>query len=268
VSDLWEKKYNHGNLYPSFNPAADPDGDGWTNAQEATAGTDPGSSSGLTGLVRPEITHTQAVYLSPDEEGGEPELLTPEVMTVTWPTVTGKKYSLLFSPDLTGASWTAIGGPRIGAGTPIGTSIPLTQPDGSTPGRIFWRVSAADIDTDSDNLTNSEEAELGSDAFKRNHPSVRRLKSLGRCDLIARIAPCHADTTPTKKSPVSSENFKITTAAPPTFAASTGSHPRLLPTGDADLKSPLPASRTLPNSSNLKSEPSPIGCLPPVHSSS
>jgi hypothetical protein len=116
------------------------------NAQEATAGTDPGSGTGLTGLVRPEITHTPAVYLSPDEEGGEPQLLTPEVMTVTWPTVAGKKYSLLFSPDLTGASWTAIGSLRIGAGTPIGTSIPLTQPDGSTPGRIFWRVSAADQD--------------------------------------------------------------------------------------------------------------------------
>jgi Domain of unknown function (DUF4407) len=100
------------------------------------------------------------------------------------------------------------------------------------------------------------------------HPSVRRLKSLGRCDLLVRIAPCHADTTPTKRSPVPSENFKITTAAPPTFAASTESHPRLLPTGDADLKSPLPASRTLPNSSSLKSEPSPIGVLTPVHSPS
>jgi hypothetical protein len=49
VSDLWEKKYNHSDLYPSFNPTADPDDDGWTNAQEATPGTDPGSGSGLTG---------------------------------------------------------------------------------------------------------------------------------------------------------------------------------------------------------------------------
>ncbi len=165
VSDLWEKKYNSGNLYSNFNPTADPDGDGWTNAQEAAAGTDPNTGAGLTGLVRPNITHTPALYLSPEEEGGQPALVPPEVMTITWPTVAGKKYTLLFSTDLTAGNWTAIGSPRIGEGTEIGTSIPLTQPDGSTPARLFWRVTISDVDTDSDTLTNAEEAELGSSPY-------------------------------------------------------------------------------------------------------
>ena len=35
LSDLWERTYNNGQLFgPSFDPQADADGDGWTNAQE------------------------------------------------------------------------------------------------------------------------------------------------------------------------------------------------------------------------------------------
>jgi Bacterial TSP3 repeat len=162
VSDLWEKKYNQGALYPTFTPTADPDGDGWTNLQEAAAGTDPANGKSPTGIVRPELTRTPAVYLSPATPGGPPQLLTPEVATITWPTVAGKQYTLLFSTDLAAGNWTAIGSPRIGESTEIGTSIPLTQPDGSTPGALFWRVTIADEDTDSDTLTNAEEAELGS----------------------------------------------------------------------------------------------------------
>ena len=162
VSDLWEEKFNSGALYLTFNPTADPDADGWTNAQEAAAGTDPSTGVGLTGHVRTTIVHTPAVYLTPAQPGGAPQLVTPEVMTITWPTVAGKKYTLLFSTDLTAGNWTAIGDPRIGEGTEIGTSIPLTQPDGTTPAALFWRVTIVDIDTDSDTLTNAEEAQLGS----------------------------------------------------------------------------------------------------------
>ena len=42
MSDLWEKQHNNGELYPAtFIPTADPDEDGWSNATEAVAGTDP-----------------------------------------------------------------------------------------------------------------------------------------------------------------------------------------------------------------------------------
>ncbi len=45
MSDLWEKSFNQGQAFSSLDsnhdPAADPDGDGWTNHEEAIAGTHP-----------------------------------------------------------------------------------------------------------------------------------------------------------------------------------------------------------------------------------
>ncbi len=42
LSDIWEKQYNENELFTeTFDPDADPDADGWTNAEEAAAGTNP-----------------------------------------------------------------------------------------------------------------------------------------------------------------------------------------------------------------------------------
>ena len=45
MSDIWQRHFNQSNLFdpanPDHHPAADPDGDGWTNLQESFAGTDP-----------------------------------------------------------------------------------------------------------------------------------------------------------------------------------------------------------------------------------
>ena len=52
-SDVWERIYNNGDLFPSsFDPLDDDDSDGWTNAEEAVAGTDPNSSESPDGMVR------------------------------------------------------------------------------------------------------------------------------------------------------------------------------------------------------------------------
>ncbi len=164
VSDLWERNFNSGELFPgTFDPAADPDGDGWTHAQEAAVGTDPMDANPPNGIVRPEISQIPAVYTSPEEPEGEPVIVTPETIRITWPTLAGKRYSLRCSPDLSTGSWIPMGDPRVGNGGEMGKCIPLTQPDGSTPAALFWRVAVEDFDTDGDGFDDYEEHLLGTD---------------------------------------------------------------------------------------------------------
>lgn len=168
LSDLWEKQYNTGNLFPStFDPSADPDGDGWTNAREAAAGTDPFNANPPDGMLRPAIVHTPAVWYDPDVDG-IPDLLTPEVATITWETLPGKLYSLFFSTDLSAGGWIPLDEPRLADGLSMGLSVTLSQPDGSSPERLFWRVSVEDTDSDGDLLTDYEEFVLGTDPQNRD----------------------------------------------------------------------------------------------------
>lgn len=154
ASDLWERNYNDGNLYPTFDPNADPDGDGWTNEIEAVSGTDPGDGNPPDGFLRPEITRHPAVYESPEEEGDPPILSSPETISINWLTLAGKQYTLFSSPDLSPGSWMQIDQPRTGSGSILGASIPLTQPVGSIPDKLFWHVTITDpqLDSDSDGL--------------------------------------------------------------------------------------------------------------------
>ncbi len=161
LSDLWEKEFNNNQLFPqTFDPQADPDGDGWINEREAAAGTNPFQANPPDGIIRPHILHIPATYFTTPENGTE--LLTPEAFTLTWPTLTGKQYVLAASPDLTPGSWLSIGPPLIAAGGTTSTTVPITQFDGSTPDKLFWRVTIEDADTDGDSLTNAEENTLGS----------------------------------------------------------------------------------------------------------
>jgi hypothetical protein len=159
VSDLWEKQYNNGELYPStFNPHSDPDQDGWTNAQEAAAGTDPQNPNPPDGLVQPEILHTPAVI---GEENGQPVIVTPEVVTVSWPTLVGKQYTLHFSPDLTEENWTTVDEPFIGDGDIHEFNFLIA----GAADKRFWRIAVEDADTDGDTLTDSEEHSIGSSPY-------------------------------------------------------------------------------------------------------
>ena len=162
LSDLWERANNNGELFPDtadFLSAADPDGDGWTNEQEAAAGTNPFQANPPDGIVRTQLLRIPATYCL--DENGDPELLTPETYCLTWPTLPGKQYLLSFSPDLTPENWTPVGEPFIATGTENSVFIPVTQPDGSIPERLFWHVAVSDTDSDGDGLTDHEEYLLG-----------------------------------------------------------------------------------------------------------
>ena len=156
ISDPWEITFNNGALFPSnFDLQADSDSDGWTNEQEAAAGTDPYDALPPVGMVRVEMTHIDATY---SNVSGTNELATPEAIELSWQTIVGKRYSLLCSPDL--VTWIPVD-EQTGDGTMMGNCIPLTQPDGSKPPVMLWKVAVADLDSDQDGLTDAEEHFLG-----------------------------------------------------------------------------------------------------------
>lgn len=160
VSDLWERKYNAGELFlQNFDPQADYDSDGWTNAHEAAAGTNPFAPNPPDGMIQPVTGHVLPVWSEPDENS-EVYLISPEAVTVTWPTQAGKQYTLFYSPDLTPESWLPVGDPFIASGGGVTYGFPISQSE-----KCFWRVAVTDTDTDSDGLTDAEERQIGSSPY-------------------------------------------------------------------------------------------------------
>ncbi len=144
LSDLWEKQFNWGSLFPaSFQAGDDTDGDGWTNAQEAEAGTNPKNIKPPYGIVRPAIT------FSP---GNWPR--------ISWPRVTGKHYQV---EKWTSASdqWTLCSETiQISGNTCFSEIAPALDGQGRQM-PMFLRVIIQDQDGDNDTLTDAEEAALG-----------------------------------------------------------------------------------------------------------
>jgi len=160
LSDLWERMFNEEELFLTtdfpYGLQDDMDGDGWTNAKEAAAGTDPFDPNPPDGLIRPDIVHILAVLGEPDENG-IPEVITPEAVIISWPTIPGKQYALMVSPDL--VEWLPV--PEltfISDGSPAEYNFTLDENV-----KLFWRVNIEDVDSDSDGLTDAEEEELGTD---------------------------------------------------------------------------------------------------------
>jgi hypothetical protein len=158
LSDLWEQQFNNGVPFdPALDPGADDDGDGWTNAQEAAAGTHPFDGNPPGGILRPAILQIPAVFGDPDENGN-PVVLTPDALQVSWPTLKGKRYTLQFSTDLTLGGWSEVESPVLGNG---GT---LTYTFVQESSALFWRVIVADHDSDGDEFTDWEEDQKGTDS--------------------------------------------------------------------------------------------------------
>ncbi len=137
LSDIWEASFQAQGL-PA---AADTDGDGFSNANEALAGTDPFSA----------VSHPTIATVS----GPSGHLL------LQWPTVPGKSYQIVTSQDLSGP-WQALH-----TTTGNGQVLELDR-DITALSREFYRVAVGDLDTDADGLTDAEELALGFSPTSKN----------------------------------------------------------------------------------------------------
>ncbi len=136
LSDVWAALY-----HPTTGATADEDGDGFTNAQEARAGTDPLNAASRFAAAPPQ----------PDTDGN---------LVLRWRGAWGKRYTVQSSTDL--KTWTALPEVHIGRGQELSTIVRAAGSP-ATEARRYWRVVVADVDTDGDKMTNAEEIELGSD---------------------------------------------------------------------------------------------------------
>ena len=162
LSDVWEKQHNSDELFPeNFDAEDDPDADGWTNAQEAAAGTDPSSFAPPNGYLQPQTTHIPETWGDMDNDN-IPDLITPEVIQVSWPTTPGKQYTLQTNPDLAPENWITVDSPFIGTGTEVSYNFVR-----SAASKAFWRISVVEsgMDSDGDGLVDSEEFLFGSDLY-------------------------------------------------------------------------------------------------------
>ncbi len=138
MDDVWEMVFHASGLDPN----ADTDGDGYTNAQEAIAGTDPR-----------------------DPNSRPPSLaaaVSGNTITLTWATVAGKQYRLQSTATLGAtAVWTYLGAPFYGTGSPMSATFGI---DPAHP--QYYHVVVGDVDSDNDGVSDWAERQLGFDPFR------------------------------------------------------------------------------------------------------
>lgn len=139
ISDIWAAA--HPNAGAS---AADSDGDGMANIDEARAGTDPTSSASRF-----------AANATSDVAGN---------VVVHWRGEAGKRYRIESSADL--RIWTPESVERIGAGSVLSATV---RAAGGAPANArVWRIVVRDVDTDGDGLDDWEESRLGTSSTDKH----------------------------------------------------------------------------------------------------
>ncbi len=137
VSDLWQQ------IHPGLDPAADDDGDGFSNAAEATAGTDPFDPG--------DYLKVASFAMAPGNDA----------VVFQWTGVKGKTYAAeRFDPE--SGEWSAAGTLVADAAGPLQMQVPVTGASG------IFRLRAGDHDGDGDGLNAWEEELLG---FSDQSPS-------------------------------------------------------------------------------------------------
>ena len=134
-SDVWEMLFQSAGLPGS----GDFDEDGWSNAAESGAGTNPKD-----GNSHPAM----------DIE------LVEGMPTFSWQGLEGKHYTLLASDDLT--SFAPTGDVAMGSGGAMAFQLPQAD------GQEFFRMQITDVDSDGDGVNDSEELALDFDPGRAN----------------------------------------------------------------------------------------------------
>ncbi len=130
-SDVWEMVFGAGGLAA----AGDADGDGFSNASESAAGTNPFSGASFPSLL---LESQQGIALN-----------------FAWAGLAGKRYSLFTNADLLSA-WTLATPAVTGQGATAHLQVSL----GSGSQR-FFRLNIADQDSDGDGINDWEERAIG-----------------------------------------------------------------------------------------------------------
>lgn len=141
LSDPWENFYEAAGLVAD----GDDDGDGETNGREAIAGTDP-----LDRNSKLEITSVDVAVAG---------------STIHFPTQEGKLYRVYSGSSLQTANWNPTGVMHTGDGTDAAVLISSA----TAPGARFFRVTAEDMDSDSDGLKDWSELKLS--GYDPNDPN-------------------------------------------------------------------------------------------------
>ena len=139
MSDIWELIYGAAGL----DPKGDADGDGASNLQEATAGTDPFDPNSV-----PKVS---AVTMAGTN------------VSVSIACALGKQYQLQSAQPFSGGGWSN----WTTEATMVvrsGSVLTLAAPAGSTT--KFFRIAISDVDTDGDGVNDWEEYQLGLDPMK------------------------------------------------------------------------------------------------------
>ena len=102
MSDVWEAAYGR-----NLDPEADADRDGHSNRDESRAGTDPRSSR----------SRFQVAEIAVDSAN----------VTISWPSVAGKRYRAEVSTTLANGSWEPVGPEVTGNGTDLTLVLPLAE---------------------------------------------------------------------------------------------------------------------------------------------
>jgi uncharacterized protein (DUF1800 family) len=134
LPDVWAIVYN----VASINPNGDADGDGFTNAEEAAAGTNPFAPN----------DRVQITGISSDIHG----------VHLTIPTRAGKRYQVQTCASLAPANWSNVESAHAGIEGNLTVTINL-------PGALqrYYRVIVSDVDSDGDGVSDWEELQLGLD---------------------------------------------------------------------------------------------------------